>query len=214
MQVTFLRPSRHWVRDAVRRDEGDLFRPDGEGMSGTTEPFGQRPVDHIRRADEAGDKGRLRVLIDLGGRADLFEPSVGKHGQPVTHRQSLVLVMGDIDEGDADFVLDALQLDLHPLPQLEVERPEGLVQEQDTRPVDEGPGQGDPLPLTAGKLGDAAAVKAVQADHGQCLGAPPAALGLADAFDLEPVFHIGGHVQVREESVVLKDGVDVTVIGR
>ena len=45
--------------------------------------------------------------------------------------------MGHVDEGDADLLLDGLQLDLHLLAELEVERAERLVEEQDARPVDQ-----------------------------------------------------------------------------
>jgi hypothetical protein len=36
----------------------------------------------------------------------------------------------DVDEGEADVLLDPLQLDLHLLAQLQVERAERLVEEQ------------------------------------------------------------------------------------
>ena len=60
--------------------------------------------------------------------------------------------MGDEDERDADVALDRLELDLHLLAQLEVEGAERLVEQQHLGLVDEGPGQGDPLPLAAGEL--------------------------------------------------------------
>ena len=49
-------------------------------------------------------------------------------------------------------LLDRLQLDLHLLAELEVERAQRLVEEQHPRPVDQRPGQGDALPLAAGEL--------------------------------------------------------------
>ena len=57
--------------------------------------------------------------------------------------------MRDVDEGDRDIVLDHLQLELHLLAQLEIERAEWLVQEQNARTVDERAGQGDTLLLAA-----------------------------------------------------------------
>ena len=60
--------------------------------------------------------------------------------------------MGDEDEGDADLALDLLELDLHLLAQLEVERAERLVEQQHPGPVDQRAGQRDPLPLAAGQL--------------------------------------------------------------
>jgi hypothetical protein len=60
--------------------------------------------------------------------------------------------VGDVDEGDADLALDALELDLHLLAQLEVQRAERLVEQQHLRAVDDRPGQRDALALAAGEL--------------------------------------------------------------
>ncbi len=60
--------------------------------------------------------------------------------------------MGHEDEGDPGIPLDALELELHGLAQLEVQRGERLVQQQSGRPVDQGPGERNPLLLSAGEL--------------------------------------------------------------
>ena len=49
--------------------------------------------------------------------------------------------MRDEHEGDAEPGLEMLQLELHALAQLEVERTERLVEEEYPRPVDDGAGQ-------------------------------------------------------------------------
>jgi hypothetical protein len=69
-------------------------------------------------ADEAGDEGRRRPVVDLLRGGDLFDPAAVHHRDPVAHRQCLLLVVGDIDEGDADVALNPLQLDLKFLAQL------------------------------------------------------------------------------------------------
>ena len=48
--------------------------------------------------------------------------------------------------------LEQLELDLHLLPELAVERAERLVEEQHRRPVDEGAGERHALLLAAGEL--------------------------------------------------------------
>ena len=60
--------------------------------------------------------------------------------------------MGDVDEGDADLLLDRLQLDLHLLAQLQVERAQRLVEQQDLGLVDDRAGERDALLLPAGEL--------------------------------------------------------------
>ena len=98
----------------------------------------------------------VRPLVDLDGRADLLDPAVVHHRDPVAHRQRLLLVVGDVDEGDADLALDPLQLELQALAQLQVEGAERLVEEQHLRQVDQRPGERDPLLLAAGELRGAA----------------------------------------------------------
>jgi hypothetical protein len=65
----------------------------------------------------------------------------------MAHRQRLFLIVGDVEERRADEVLDAAQLEVHRLAQLEIEGGERLVEEQYLRVVDQRPGQGDALRL-------------------------------------------------------------------
>ena len=60
-------------------------------------------------------------------------------------------------------LLQALQLQLHLLAQLEVQRAQRLVQKQHLRLVDQAAGDGHALLLAAGHLADAAAFEALQA---------------------------------------------------
>ena len=60
--------------------------------------------------------------------------------------------MGDVDEGQADLLLDALELDLHLPAQLEVEGAERLVEEEHVGAVDQGAGQGHALLHATGEL--------------------------------------------------------------
>ena len=68
--------------------------------------------------------------------------------------------MGDVDEGDTHLRLDALQLDLHLLAQLEVEGAQRLVQQQNLGVVDEGASERDALLLATGHLAGLAPVVA------------------------------------------------------
>ena len=92
------------------------------------------------------------MLVDVLGRPALGDAAVVHHRDPVRHRQRLLLVVGDVDERDPDLALDLLELDLHLLAQLQVERAERLVEQQHRRPVDERAGQRDALALPAREL--------------------------------------------------------------
>ena len=79
----------------------------------------------------------------------LLDPAVAHDDDHVAHRQRLLLVVGHVDEGDPDLALELLELDLHLVAELAVERAERLVEQQHRRVVDERPSQGDALLLTA-----------------------------------------------------------------
>jgi len=49
-------------------------------------------------------------------------PAVVHHRDPVRHGQRLLLVVGDVDQGDGDLALQLLELELHRLAQALVER--------------------------------------------------------------------------------------------
>ena len=73
--------------------------------------------------------------------------------------------MGDMDEGQADLLLDPLQLDLHLPPQLEVEGAQRLVQEQHVRAVHQCSSQRNPLLHAAGELIRLAGAEALELDE-------------------------------------------------
>ncbi len=93
-----------------------------------------------------------RPLVDIGGRADLFDPPVVEDRKPVAHRERFLLVVRDVDEREAHRLLDLLELDLHRLAELQVERPERLIEQQHARPHDQRPRERNTLALPAGEL--------------------------------------------------------------
>ena len=95
-------------------------------------------------------------LVDIARRADLNDLALVEDRHPVGHGQRFALIVGDEHERDADFLLQRLELLLHLLAQLEIERAQRLIQEQHLGGVDEGAGQGHPLALAARKLARAA----------------------------------------------------------
>ena len=165
----------------------------------------------VRGADEAGHEPRRRALVDIGRGADLLDAALVEDGQPVAHRERLLLVVGHVDERDADLLLDRLELDLHLLAELEVERPERLVEQQHARAVDERPGERDALALAAGQLARLARLVALEADHPERFGHAGDALCLGDLAHDQPVRDVVADGHVREERVVLEDRVDVAV---
>ena len=91
-------------------------------------------------------------VVDLGRGADLVDVARVHDRDAVTHRQRFLLVVGHVDERDPDLALDALELELHDLPQLEVQRAERFVEQQRAGVVHQRAGQRDALLLAAGEL--------------------------------------------------------------
>ena len=73
----------------------------------------RRASIEIGIADEIGDEACGRPLVNLRGRSELKDFAGVHDGDPIRHRQRLMLIMRDEDEGDADFVLQPLELELH-----------------------------------------------------------------------------------------------------
>ena len=109
---------------------------------------------------EVRDEAVCGVLVDLPRRADLQDAPRGHDRDAIRHRQRLLLVVGDEDEGDAGLVLHALELDLHLLAQLVVERGKRLVEEKHLGAGRQRAGKGDALRLAARDLVGAAAARA------------------------------------------------------
>ena len=104
-------------------------------------------IKQVALPDKFGNKAVHRLLIDILGRALLFNNPVVHHHHPVGKDQGLFLVMGDKDKGDAKLSVELPQLQAHLLSKLVVKGAQGFVQEQDQRFIDNGPGNGHPLLL-------------------------------------------------------------------
>ena len=89
------------------------------------------------------------MLVDLGRRPYLLDAALVEDRDAVGHRQRLLLVVRHVDERDPDLALDRLELDLHLLAELEVERAERLVEQEHLRAVDDRAREGDALTLAA-----------------------------------------------------------------
>ena len=168
---------------------------------------GYRRRHQVGNADEAGDEGGGRAVVDLLRLRHLLDPAAVHHRDPVAHRQRLLLVVGDVDEGDADVALDPLQLDLQFLAQLQVQRSERLVEEEDLRQVDERPGEGDALLHPARELRRAPVALGGEPDALELGLDPLLDLGLVHLLALQPEGDVVPDAEVGEERVALEDGV-------
>jgi hypothetical protein len=173
-----------------------------------------RGVHQVRDAEEVRDVGRRRLLVDLLRGAHLLDPTVRHHGDPIRHRQGLFLIVRHVDERDADLLLDRLQLDLEGLAELRVEGAERLVEQQDRRVQDQGASEGDPLLLTAGELVRTPLLEAGQAHQLEGVTHALDLILFRDVVVLQAERDVLLDREMREERVVLEDGVDVPLVRR
>jgi len=104
--------------------------------------------------------------------------------------------------------MELAQLQLELFPELGVQRTQGLIQQQHFRLVDDGPCEGHPLPLSAGKLVGVAAGE--RGDLGQLQHRGGAAHNVVGGqpFHAQSERDVLGDAEVRKERVGLEDRVD------
>ncbi len=98
-------------------------------------------VVHLRAADEARHEQVLRRAINLGRRADLHDLAGIEHHNPVSQRHRLGLIMGDIDRGTFELLVQPRDLGSGLNAQLSVEIAQRLIEQKrfgaaDDRPAD------------------------------------------------------------------------------
>ena len=107
---------------------------------------------HRRRADEAGDEPVGRLVVELERLADLLHPAVAHDDDAVAQRHRLDLVVGDVDRGGAEPLVQLLELDAHLHAQFGVEVGQRLVEQEHPRMAHDGAAQRDALALAAREL--------------------------------------------------------------
>jgi hypothetical protein len=126
-------------------------------------------LEQIDVADEVGDIATVGLLIDLRRTRHLNDLTVVHDGDAIGNGHCLFLVVGDDDEGEAQFLLKVGQFELGLLAELLVEGAERLVKQQHLRLLGERAGKGDTLLLTTGQLMRLAPGEGRQLDQGQHL---------------------------------------------
>ena len=236
-ELEFADLDRDLVVDALE-DDGDDLAPE-HALLGRAhfDVFGADDDVHLFVDFEIVDAGKvLAAEAHLAGGdhradddvalADLLHHAVRHDDDGIRHRERLLLVVRDIDEGDAEALVHLFELDLHLLPHLEVEGAEGLVEEQDLGLVDEGAGDGDALLLPAREGGDGALFKPFEVDERErlfhllrdllfgelfLLRIPIALVVFVSVHDLlaaKPEGDVFEHVEVGEEGIALEHRID------
>ena len=213
--ATSVLPTLRRRRLAVARRDRDrpLGRPDQPGALA-----GPVHVDldevHRRAADEAGHEPIDRRVVERLRRPDLLEEALVHDRDPRAHRHRLDLVVGDVDDGRLEALVEAGDLGAGLDAQLGVEVRERFVHQEDRRLADDRPTERDALALPAGQLLRLAIEQLLELDGLGRLVDPALDLGLGDLAQLEPEGEVLAHRHVRVERVALEDHRDVAILGR
>ena len=133
-----------------------LGHSDGAGAEGEgviVAVLAQLGIDevHLGRAHEAGHELVDGVIVQVLRSIDLLNEAVLHNHDAVAHGHSLSLVVGNVDKGGAQALMQLGNLGSHLSTQLGVQVGEGLVQQEHLGVTDDGAAQGNTLTLTTGQ---------------------------------------------------------------
>ena len=89
--------------------------------------LGHTAVDDVALADEVGNEGVDRFVVNVRRGAYLLDIAVVHDNYAVAHGESFLLIVGNVDEGQLQLLLYAAELYLHLLSQLQVKSAQRLI---------------------------------------------------------------------------------------
>jgi hypothetical protein len=132
---------------------------------------------------------------------------------PVAHRQRFVLIVRDEQERDADLPLQRLQLGLHLLAQLQVERAERLVEQQTCGWLISARASATRWRWPPDNCAGRRSPDARQPHHGQQLVGAARALDRGHLAHHQRIGDVVAHAHVGEQRVILEHGVHRPCVG-
>ena len=131
----------------------------------------------------------------------------------IGHDHGLVLIVGNENGGQTQFLMDLPDAGLQGLAKLGINGGQGLVQQQDLGMGDNGTGQGNPLLLTAGQTGGILVFLAFQLHQ---FHRPADMIGnfiFGHFLHFQSETNVLFHRHVGEQRVLLKDHADIALAG-
>ncbi len=164
---------------------------------------------HWRSADEIGHEHGCRTVVDLLRRTDLLDTALIHDGNAVGHRHRLELVVGDVDSGRIDPVVQFAQFAAHQPAKLGIERTQRLVHQKRLGTPNDGAAERHPLPIAAGEAADAAVQEMIDPQQPRRLPDAALDLGARIVLALERKADVLAHVHVRVERKQLEHKGDI-----
>src|SRR5438093_7098737 len=171
-------------------------------------------VEDVHVAEEVHDERVGGMLEDLLGRARLLDASVVHDDDAVGDLERLLLVVRDEHAGHVQLVVQVPEPLAELLAHAYVERPEGLVEQEDLGFGRQRAGERHTLALTARELRGQRALVALELHQPEQLAHPRAHARPRHAAHAQPEGDVLEHAQVPEERVVLEDEAHVALYDR
>jgi hypothetical protein len=156
----------------------------------------------------------LRRKIEILRLAELSDPAVVHDQHAVGHGQRLALVVGHVDEGDPQLLLERDQRVLHLLAKPEIERAERFVEQQDLRTGHDRARQCDTLALTTREFMRQPCGKSLHGDELERLAGQPCPVRTRHALHPQGILHILRDRHVRKQRIALEDSPHVPAVRR
>ncbi|MNB90144.1 hypothetical protein D3C75_371970 [compost metagenome] len=168
--------------------------------------------EQVGIAHKARHKARCRLAIQILRRANLHDVAFVHHQHRVGDRKGLALIVGHVQRGDVELLLQLADFIAHAASKVGVEVTQRLIKQQHFRFEDQRAGQRHALLLAAGDLVDKAVFKALQIHHGQRFLHPGFGLCAGYAEHLQAVADVLAQRHVREQGVRLEHHADIALL--
>ncbi len=182
------------------------------GQTGAWQRLGRQKVD-ARRAQKARHEAVDRPLINLQRCAHLLDATLVEDGNAVAQGHGLHLVVGHIDDGGPQLLVQTRQLQPGLVAQGGIQIGQGFVEEKDLGLAHDGPADGHALALAARELARLTRQQALQLQAARSLVHRRLNLGPRPAGHAQRKTHVLGHAHVRVERIALEDH-GYTALGR
>jgi hypothetical protein len=170
-------------------------------------------ADDIRRPDECRRENTLRLVIQFERRSELLDRAVIHQTDAIGQRERFLLIVSHENDRRAGLPVDPLDLDLHGLAELAVERRERFIHQDQRRLIDKASSQRDALLLAARQFVRKALAELFKPDHVERTGNLRCGHPVRLPAHLQRKCDVLLHRQMREERVVLKHDADIALVG-
>jgi len=185
----------------------------GPDTVGLLDELGVEEV-HLRAADEGADEQVARIVVQVLRGIDLLHETVLHDNDTGSHGHGLGLVMGNVDEGGLQALMELGDLGTHLHAELGVQVGQRLVEQEDLRVTDDGAAERNALTLTTGQSLRLTVEVLLDRQDLRSFTDQLVDLLLRLLAELEAERHVVIHGHVRIESVVLEHHRDVAILRR